>query len=251
MNTEKLKCLYQKSSKHSNYQILPDSLKKYFGTNDLTICSRFEAERMQFIIGQLNFSGNKIVDIGGNTGYFSFESIANGANEVIYIEGNKAHAEFVKYAVEVLGINIKVYNEYLHFDENINFKKGTDIVLLFNVLHHLGDDFGNKTLSKEKAKEMMKASINCFYNKTEFLVLQMGFCWKGDKNLLLFENGTKKEMIDFIKEATKEYWDIKAIGIAEEHDGETIFNLINEINIERNDYLGEFRNRPIFILKNR
>jgi hypothetical protein len=251
MNTEKLKRLYQSTSKHSNYQILPDSLKEYIDTDDLTIHSRFEYERMQFISSQLDFSGKKIVDIGGNTGYFSFQSITERANEVIYIEGNKEHAEFVRYAVEDLELNIKVYNKYVHFDGVYDFYQGTDIVLLFNVIHHLGDDFGDKSLSMEKAKEKMKASINYFYNKTKFLVLQKGFCWKGDRNLLLFEKGTKKEMIDFIKEATSENWDILTIGIAEEQNGETTFNLANENNIERNDSLGEFRNRPIFILKNR
>jgi hypothetical protein len=33
------------------------------------------------------------------------------------------------------------------------FYHGTDIVLLFNVIHHLGDDFGDKSLSMEKTKE--------------------------------------------------------------------------------------------------
>jgi hypothetical protein len=43
-----------------------------------------------------------------------------------------------------------------------DFYQGTDIVLLLNVIHHLGDDFGDKSLLWKKAKEKMKASINYF-----------------------------------------------------------------------------------------
>nr|WP_288834193.1 methyltransferase domain-containing protein [uncultured Flavobacterium sp.] len=251
MNIDKLKKLYQNTSKHSNYQTIHDSLKKYLDTNELTIHSRFEAERMSFVNNYLDFKDKKVVDVGGNTGYFSFESIAKGAREVVYIEGNKEHAQFVKYVSDDLKLNVKTHNEYLDFDKNHTSLHHTDIVLLFNVIHHLGDDFGDKNLSMQKAKERMIDSINYFHNKTEFLVLQMGFCWKGDRNLLLFENGIKKEMIDFIRNSTKDNWEIQTIGIAEDHNGKTVYNVVNDINIERNDALGEFRNRPIFILKSK
>lgn len=251
MNIDKLKKLYQNTSKHSNYQTIHDSLKKYLDTNELTIHSRFEAERMSFVNNYLDFKDKKVVDVGGNTGYFSFESIAKGAREVVYIEGNKEHAQFVKYVSDDLKLNVKTHNEYLDFDKNHASLHNTDIVLLFNVIHHLGDDFGDKTLSIQKAKERMIDSINYFHNKTEFLVLQMGFCWKGNRDLLLFDNGTKKEMIDFITNATQGKWDIQTIGIAEEYHWQTLYSILNETNIERNDALGEFRNRPIFILKSK
>jgi hypothetical protein len=61
------------------------------------------------------------------------------------------------------------------------FINGTDIVLLFNVIHHLGDDFGDKSLLWKKAKEKMKL-VSIAFHTNEVLVLQMGFCWKGDRN---------------------------------------------------------------------
>lgn len=249
MNIEILKELYQNTSKHSNYQILPNCLKPFIDTNDLVINSRFEAERLDFLTSQVNFKDKKVVDIGGNTGYFTFQFIEEGANQVDYIEGNKEHSEFVKFAAEDLNLNINVFNNYLNFDDDSTFSNNVDIVLLFNVIHHLGDDFGDPSISMENAKNLMANSINYFYGKTDTLILQMGFCWKGDRNLLLFENGTKEEMIDFVKKATDGKWTIQAIGVAEIENDKTIFNLLNESNIHRSDAMGEFRNRPIFILK--
>jgi hypothetical protein len=66
---------------------------------------------------------------------------------------------------------------------------------------------------------------------------------------LLFENGTKEELIDFVKKAVEGRWNIQAIGVAEMEDDKTVFNLLNDSNIKRSDAMGEFRNRPIFILK--
>jgi hypothetical protein len=56
-------------------------------------------------------------------------------------------------------------------------------------------------------------------------------------------------MIHFVKNAINGYWKIDSIGVAEEINSITKYNDLNNFNIERKDTLGEFRNRPIFILK--
>jgi hypothetical protein len=60
----------------------------------------------------LDFSGKKIiVDIGGEYRLFSFFNLLQERATKLFIEGNKEHAEFVRYcAVEDLELNIKVYN---------------------------------------------------------------------------------------------------------------------------------------------
>ena len=247
-DSNKLKELYSKTSKHSNYQLIPNALKSILSNNDIVVKTRQELERMNYLKEHISFEDKKILDVGGNTGYFSFESLDAKASEVFYIEGNKAHAEFVKEASIQLDKKIKVYNKYLNFKEVIG-EEPFDIVLLFNVIHHLGDDYGDKNITISKAKEEMVNCINYFYDKTDLLVLQMGFCWQGDITKLLFENGTKAEMIDFVKQAISNKWEILQIGIAEEIDKETNYKPLNESNVERFDGLGEFRNRPIFILK--
>jgi len=248
IDSNKLKKLYSKTSKHSNYQIIPNALKSILSSGDIDVKTRLELERMNYLKKHLNFKGKKILDVGGNTGYFSFESMDEEASEVVYIEGNEVHAQFVNEASKQLNKNIIVYNKYLNFKEPIE-EGPFDIVLLFNVIHHLGDDYGSKNITINKAKDEMIGCINYFHDKTELLVLQMGFCWQGNISKLLFENGTKSEMIEFVKNAVNNKWEIIEIGVAEEINNETIYKPLNEVNIERADYLGEFRNRPIFILK--
>ncbi|MBN7817587.1 class I SAM-dependent methyltransferase [Algoriphagus pacificus] len=241
--------LYKQNSKHSNYQIIPKALKEILDEGDISqAIARYEQQRFDWLKTQLDFQGKHVLDIGGNTGFFTFESLDEGANKVTYVEGNANHASFVKKGSEILNKNIEVLNKYFDFKSDLEDQK-FDIVLLFNVIHHLGDDFGDSSCTMEEAKELMKTSINYFESKTDYLVLQLGFCWKGDRNLLLFENGTKQEMIDFVQDAIKGKWEITQIGIAEEHEGITSYQLANESNLERSDAMGEFRNRPIFILK--
>lgn len=79
----------------------------------------------------------------------------------------------------------------------------------------------------------------------------MGFNWKGDSKECLFENGTKAEMEQFLKEGTKDYWNILFIGIAEKQNNDIIYQEMNKDNNKRQDDLGEFLNRPIFILKSK
>jgi hypothetical protein len=213
--------------------------------------SRYEKERLDFITGRLNFSYKKIIDIGGNTGFFSIELANNYKARIDYYEGNKSHADFVKCATEMLGIEhrIKVQNEYFVFNDSQFKKDRYDICLLLNVSHHIGDDFGDQHLSIDNAKKQMIEDLNYLSDKTQFLVFQMGYCWKGNKDLLLFKEGTKKEMIDFVKQGTKGFWNIEETGIAELQNNEVTYKPVNDHNIKRDDALGEFLNRPLFIMK--
>lgn len=250
-NITKLKILYAKGSKHSNYQILSRRLSLLLG-DGIKVQSRFENERLWFILENIDIKDKAIIDIGGNTGFFSFELIENEAKTIDYFEGNATHADFVKLASIVLDVSdkIQVKNKYLNF---INELDGNyyDLTLLLNVLHHLGDDFGDKKFTIDDAKKNIITQLNYFADKTSLLVFQLGFNWKGDPRHCLFENGTKRELIDFILGGTKEYWDLLKIGIAEKHEEEIRYFTVNNLNIERNDSLGEFLNRPLFILKSK
>ncbi|MBK8502225.1 MAG: DUF1698 domain-containing protein [Saprospiraceae bacterium] len=242
--------LYRKTSKHSNYQVLPTALKKFIALEESDVKSRYEFERFEFIKTKLDLKGRSILDIGGNTGFFAFEAIDAGASEVLLVEGNKAHANFVAAAIEHLNSKIEVRAEFLDFD-NYDFGNRFEIVLLLNVLHHYGDDFGGRQLTMDTAKEMMIKVIRSMSEITDYLVLQLGFCWKGDRSQLLFEQGTKREMIDFVRDAAQDRWEIEYIGVAEVVDGKTKYVVPTNENLRRNDAIGEFRNRPIFILKRR
>ena len=244
-----LKALYSKQSKHSNYQILPRQLSKIMQADEIDIRTRFEKQRLKFIIKNIDITGKSILDIGGNTGYFSFELLERGARFVHYYEGNKEHADFVRLAADVLNFKSKmrITNKFFSFQDEFKFRN--DVILLLNVLHHLGDDYGPSEISMERAKHEMLAQLNSLAEKTDILVFQMGFNWKGDKALGLFTGGTKCEMVKFINQGTNNYWEIIKLGIAQQgFDGIEYKNIAND-NIARDEKLGEFLNRPIFILK--
>jgi len=249
MIKEKLTKLYANTSKHSNYQLLPSCLEPYVSTNEISVNSRFELERLKYVLENIDVSGKSIVDIGGNTGFFGFELLEHGAKSVLHIEGNSEHAQFVDTAAKELNKPITVLNRYLTFTDSSELPAKSDVILTFNVLHHLGDDFGDKNLSMQAAKDHMKSAIAYFHDKTDLLVLQLGFCWKGDRNMLLFPGGTKAELIDFVKDAISNTFEIQCTGVADVVDGSTVYHHLNDKNIARRDDLGEFRNRPIFILK--
>ena len=250
IKTVELKKLYKQGSKHSNYQILSNRLSQIVGQDEIDVKTRYESERLKFILENIEIKGKTILDIGGNTGYFTFELIDSGAEKLYYFEGNRAHSEFVQHAADLLDVTnkIDVRNNYYKFEDEFENKK-FDIILLLNVLHHIGDDYGDKELTINMAKQNILKQLNSLADKTSTLVFQLGFNWKGNRDLGLFEGGSKAELIDFIREGVKNYWSIETIGIAESENESIVYNNLNDNNIKRNDKLGEFLNRPMFVLK--
>ncbi len=245
---ERMLYLYKQTSKHSQYQSLSSNIVDIIGEENIEHYSKNERARMKYILSNLNLEHKRVLDIGGNTGYFTFESINYGAQSVDYYEGNKNHAEFVSMAAKYLQLEnrINVYNEYYDF---INKNRQYDVALLLNVVHHFGDDYGNGQSDMEFAKEKMIEEINNMAQVTDCLIFQMGFNWKGDRNKGLFEHGTKKEMIEFIRNGILEKWECKNIGIAGREKDDIRYKDLDEDNIMRDNTLGEFLNRPIFILQ--
>lgn len=247
---EKLTKHYSQKSKHSNYQILPRRLEPILGKNHIEVRTRYERERLDYILSNIDITGKSVLDIGGNTGFFSFELLDAGAKSAHLYEGNREHCEFVRLATEAVGLNsLTVTNGYYQFEETTY--DSYDVALLLNVLHHIGDDYGNRALSMDEAKKKMTEQLNNMRFVAEILVFQLGFNWHGDPKSGLFGNGTKQEMIEFIKTSSADYWDIKAIGIAEKNESKVVYYDLNDKNIERDDTLGEFLNRPLFILERR
>lgn len=201
-------------SKHSQYQELATGLRNVLDIKDSITIKRYEKERLNYTVQNLNPSGANVLDIGGNTGYFTFELLSRGAESVDYYEGNQNHANFVSLAANVLNYQNKVtvYDEYYLFLKNS--EKVYDIVLLLNVLHHVGDDYGDKNLNITNAKKEIISNLNCMAERTTYLVFQLGFNWKGNRNLGLFEHGTKRELIDFILSGCNKYWEIINVGIS-------------------------------------
>ncbi len=248
---EKLKELYSEISKHSQYQMLPKSISNFLG--DMKIVKpRYEEERLEFILKNIDVKDKKVLDIGGNTGFFTFELLNAGAKKITYYEGNQSHAEFVELAKILLGYSnkIEIHKKYFNFKEELS-NVYYDITLLLNVLHHIGDDFEEEIRDIDSAKEGIIKHLNYLAKNTNYLVFQMGFNWKGNIKCCLFEKGTKLEMIEFIFHGLKNHWEIINIGIPEKIEGKIYYKELNENNIKRDDSLGEFLNRPLFIFRSK
>ena len=238
--------LYMMTSKHSNYQILPKELEELIGKDNIVTKTRYESERLAYILANVDVAHKTIIDIGANTGFFTFESLKAGADRVTAYEGNKVHAQFIDKASTVYGADkAKVKGEYYDFEAS---QESSDIVFCMNVLHHIGDDFGNEK-SADMARKKILEGICGLSKCTNILILQLGFNWKGNVEYPLFDHGTKEEMIEFVSLGVGQSWDVFKIGIPERHDDRIVYCDLNEKNLARDDSMGEFLNRPLFILK--
>jgi hypothetical protein len=251
MSSTTLLQLYQRTSKHSNYQVLSPMLAPLLEGRQIAVKSRHEQERLAYILSRLPVRGLQVADIGGNTGFFSFEMLAAGAERVRYYEGNAAHHDFVQAAAQHLGLGdrLRTHLGYVSFDACD--LAPADCTVLLNVLHHLGDDFGRRDAGKEAARQQMLACLHALSHSSRMLVFQLGFNWKGDRHLPLFDEGTKAQMIRFIEQGTAADWEVCAIGIAERDGANMVYRDMSDRNIARDDTLGEFLNRPLFIMKSR
>lgn len=246
---QKLVELYNKASKHSNYQLLHPRLAGLFPHGEVQAKSRHEAERLAYFSRNVDLENKVVADVGGNTGYFTFGVLDHGAMHVNYFEGNLEHALFVETAAKQLSLSdrITVNARYVDFaHEGIGCS--ADVILLLNVLHHVGDDYGSTSFDRADALAHISASLRNLARQAQFLIFQLGFNWKGDRNLPLFEHGTKAEMIRFVRTACNRAWEVNKIGVAQrEHQG-IVYRDLDSKNVERDDSLGEFLNRPVFIL---
>lgn len=242
---------YSRKSKHSNYQVLPEKLQSIVSSKDVQTKTRYEKERLEYILSEVVVKDKTVLDIGGNTGYFLFELLNAGAASAHLYEGNKDHADFVKLAAKVLNVDgkIRVTNKYYLFDGS--HIEHYDVALLLNVLHHIGDDYDKKNLTVREAKNNIIKQLNSMSKTCNTLIFQIGYNWKGDPSNCLFDEGTKEEMIDFVKSSTTNNWEIVSVGIAERRDSGIVYCNLSDNNIERDDSLGEFLNRPLFIMKSK
>ena len=244
-----LSALYAKQSKHSNYQVLPSLLSEILHTGEFQTVSRSERERLAWIKKHVNFKDKAVVDIGANTGFFILEAISAGASSAEAVEGNKEHAYFIERVGQLLKLDkLNVSNRYVDFIDTENIPV-SDVLILLNVLHHLGDDFGDQTINMQEAKRIMAQALRNALSSTSTLVFQLGFNWKGNRRMGLFEKGIKQEIVEFVLESLKEEIVEINIGVAEKLNGVVKYNELNETNSARFDEYGEFLNRPIFIIK--
>jgi 2-polyprenyl-3-methyl-5-hydroxy-6-metoxy-1,4-benzoquinol methylase len=242
--------LVRQRSKHSAYQLLHPTVARLLGEQVPPVAGKGEPARWRCIENHTRLAGARVLDIGANTGYFSFAALEAGASEVVCYEGNAHHARFIQLAAEALGVDdrLSVHAGYYPFDGAAPEARGRpfDVALCLNVLHHVGDDFGDPGLGLAAARQHMHEGIQHLADVARTLVLQLGFNWQGRRERPIFEHGTKDEMIDFVQQAAVGHWLVRHIAVAEGPARQ--FKPLTDTNRRRDDALGEFFNRPLFVM---
>lgn len=244
-HSKRFMSLLDARSKHSTYQEIHPDLMQLLNFPNLPI-GRRESARWQYMVGHIDWKDRQVLDIGANTGYFSMAAAKANASLIVAVEGNAEHAEFLRLASHLMNYQSRLRVEHRYFDFEA---KGDvfNIVLCLNVLHHLGDDFGDRHLSIEQAKHSMTQQIQQLSNRGRYCWFQLGFNWKGDRHTPLFHNGHKSELIDFVHQACGNCWTIEHIAIF--NPATQSYERAKEDLMNRFDEVGEFLNRPLFLLK--
>ncbi|MFT4102679.1 MAG: class I SAM-dependent methyltransferase [Burkholderiaceae bacterium] len=250
MSTESLLELYRAGSKHGQYQALPARIQRLLPPGSVSHRSRHERERLAFLCSKMDFDGLKVADIGGNTGYFTFEILDRGAASIDYFEGNLEHSQFVDRAARSLGLDGRLRTHRRYLDFSAPSLGDYDVVLLLNVLHHIGDDYGDPATGIEQVLPTICSSLRIMARHARRLVFQVGFNWKGNTMLPIFESGSRSDVIDLVA-GLSDAWEMEAVGIARRTGGEIVYEDLSPANIGRDDSLGEFLNRPLFVLRSR
>ncbi len=244
-----LQALYVERSKHSSYQLIHPTLAAAFGATDALPAGKRETERQRYFDSVLRYEGQRVLDIGANTGYFSFAALAQGAASVLSIEGNPRHAQFIAAGAQAIDVGDRLQVRNAYYDFSALDEERHDLTFCLNVLHHLGDDFGDPALTITQARRNMLACLNRMSAVTGTLVLQLGFNWKGDRRHPLFAGGEKAALIEFVSEGIDASWSLDEVAVVNVRTRQ--YEPVGAHNIARVDALGEFMNRPIFVLRSR
>ena len=240
--------LIKTQSKHSDYQFLHPLLTNALDL-DYKPAGKHETPRQIYMQTHMPVTGKSVLDIGANTGFFSLAALQAGAASVLCVEGNLQHAQFMQACAHILNLSDRMEIQNRYYDFTQQTKNHFDVTLCLNVLHHLGDDFGNPELAREEAKLQMIQALNHLASQTNALWFQLGFNWKGDRHAPLFEEGLKSELIDFVTRNTSDHWSVRKISVV---DPETLAYVDAEGDmLQRFDSLGEFLNRPLFLMESK
>ncbi len=235
-------------SKHACYQEIPALLAPHLTDAALPALRRYESARLRYIVDRVEVQEKSLLDIGSNGGFFLLELLRLGARHATAYEGSADHAAFLQAARAALALEarMEVRGRYFDFERESGHY---DMALLLNVLHHVGDDYGDRTLSVDGARRDIVRSLERMRDHCDTLVFQLGFNWKGDRHAGLFAHGSIAEMVDFVTLGVRGTWQVRHIGVAErDSDGAIVYRDLDEANGHRKDELGEFLNRPIFVL---
>jgi SAM-dependent methyltransferase len=251
MNNSTLLDFYQVASRRSHHQVPSSALEPLLPTQSPSTESRHEPARLAYLASKLDVLGLRIADVGGDTGYFSFELLARRACRVDYYDRNPAHCDFVRAAAARLGLSERLRTFHRHVAFVTDDLPDVDCTLVLNVLHQLGGDSDDSRTGRESVTQRILACLGALSRRSRHVVLQLGYNWRDDPQRPFFARGTKAELIDFVAEGTASDWMLQSIGVAEKSGDAVVFKDLNPSNITVHNGLSEALNRPLFVLRSR
>ncbi len=265
---EEIKAYLLSQTKHGLYQMLPPSLiAKVPELEKFSFTGRFDDKRFDWFSNKLDFDGKKVMDIGANIGYFSFR-LSSEKNALLTIyEPHQPHIKAIESIKSVLKIpdkKINCVNQGVGLDDIKNLPE-QDIVLLFNVLQHAGEDYDKKYVKEiSQWRDYTVKYLRALRGKAENMVFQMGYSWLGhednfcnDKDIIPFtvsllqDAGWKIKHCGVIGNVFNTYYiDCAFAGPKAKHPIINQFDwfisrTMNKLKILKKDYL--FMQRPVFI----
>jgi hypothetical protein len=190
--------LYADMSKHSTYQTVPDFVADAIGYQ-VRIDEGWRGDRVRlrwFERVLAEEEGQRWSDFGANTGFFSLSlAHADPDREVLAIEGNPNHAEFIRAIADGFGLrNLRVLSRALALDD-LGALPPQDVMLHLNVLHHAGADFdAGKVGSAAAFAAYAREYLARLRERVGTLVFQVGTNLWGDKS---------RPVIDYADDAGK------------------------------------------------
>jgi hypothetical protein len=267
--------LYDRKSKHSSYQSIPEFVAVSLGYDESIIREwRDDKNRLAYILSKLAPSaGESWGDFGANTGFFTY-TLANLQNQAnfVAIEANKSHAKFLRLIKKSFQINnVEIIEKSIGSDQ-INEIGIFDVLLHLNVLHHAGADFDTQyVFDVQTFLEYAVRYLKKLKSVTKTMVFQMGSNLWGDKlkpivhfsddlaklklfSSLIFSTGFQIKHLAYPKKMENgaiEYIDFPNEMIHllrfgnEEHRAVGVKEILESYNLDQ--HIGEFYRRPLFI----
>ena len=83
-----------------------------------------------------DLSGQSVLDVGGNAGYFSIQMMLRGAKRCVLVEPFEEFARQAEYASQEFGVKLRIVNEDVH-TYCLTTKERFDYVLFLGLFYHL------------------------------------------------------------------------------------------------------------------
>jgi hypothetical protein len=219
----KLDSLYHDQTKHAVYQDVPDFVREALGyavaTNEQW---RGVGSRWEYMRTHLDFTHERVLDVGANTGFFTL-SLAKAHPTAVCtaLEGNSNHAEFIQEVAAHFNLhNVRILRQYLDF-ASLEQLGLYDTVLLNNVLHHAGVDFDRGLVqTRQKLFDYLVDYLGKLKNHCRRLVFQMGYNWGGNKQQPVVALADDPGKCLYVSRALRQAgWNLAALALPYRIDG--------------------------------